>query len=120
MPKFESDANEIFGKNIAMLLKQYKLNSYVICALLKLKPSVVSDLLSGKVNWKLEQIIKLSKYFGETTDKLIFGDEHYIKNLKDTYYKTAKSDIKEFLVREKKYKTLGELTVDGFFDDIKQ
>lgn len=119
MPEIQYDIYEQISKNIAELAEKNKINNYIFCALLDKSPSSISELFSNRNKWTIEHIISIAKFFGVSTDKIIFGQEHYIKNLKTDYLKQAKKDIKDYLVREKKYRTLGELEAENYFDELK-
>jgi hypothetical protein len=107
------------GKRIIKLIEENNITRFTLTGILKCRISSFNDMLSGISPWRLEYISALALYFNVTTDWLIFGDNDFIKkNHKKRMYQ-FKQDIKDFLVREEKFKTYGELTASGFFDEIK-
>jgi hypothetical protein len=104
------------SKRVLELMAENKITRYTVIGFLHISISSFNDILSGKSPWRLEYLIKIALYFGVTTDKLLFGDNDYVKkNTKEVIYK-FKQDVKDFLIREKKYKTFGELSAEGYFD----
>ena len=108
------------SKRIQLQIEKINLNRFTVAGVLDIRISSFNDIMSGKSPWRLIYLSKLALYFGVTTDELIFGDKDYIfKNTKSTVYE-IKKEIKDMLIRDKKFKKYGELEASGFFDDIKE
>lgn len=114
----ENIYNEKLTSNILDLMKSQGINQLVICGILDLRPSGVNDLLSNKTKWKLSQIIMLAEYFGVRLDKIVFNDEDYILKFTKEHDLLLKNRIRKFLIENKNYKTLGELTAKEFFKEL--
>ncbi len=73
-----------------------------------------NDKLAGKMSWKLKEVANIAIYFGVTLDSLILGMEINERKLKSEI--EVKTQIREYLVSNKKYKTLGKLEAEGYFN----
>jgi transcriptional regulator with XRE-family HTH domain len=109
----------LFSENVKKLIELHKVNTYILAGLLDLKPSSVSELLSGKTHWKLSQVVSIAEYFNVKLDKLFFDDEDYIEKLYNKNKIIALQKVKDFLVKEKKFNTYGKLEAEGYFDELK-
>ena len=115
MLKFNFDEN--VTKNIAVLMKKYKIPNQVIEALLDLRPSTISELLNGRLSWKLKHIARLSIFFAESVDNLVFNDKNFIENISAKFKNEMKQSIKDYLIENRKYETLGKLEAINFFNE---
>lgn len=108
----------LFANGVIGLMEKNNVSNTLLSALLKLKTSTVSELLQGKVGWKLKHIVSISLYFGVPVDTILFGDSEFVvREAKNNIY-GMKSDIREYLIKEKKFNTLGKLEGSGYFDDL--
>lgn len=114
----DSKYEENLVKNILALMEKFKINKMTIAALLHLKPTMTSDLLSNKRHWKLIHVISLALYFGVPLEELIFSDSEFIKKYSKEVKLNNLREIKESLINEKRHSTLGKLTAEGFFNEI--
>jgi hypothetical protein len=112
------DLDATFANSIEKEMKSYGLKNHVVASIIGLTASGFGDLLSGKNGWKLSNAANLAMYFGKTLDELVFGDKDFIEKNNAAYRKQAAKKIKDYLVREKKYRAYGELQLKGFFDEL--
>lgn len=108
------------SKRIIALIEQQNLNRYIIAELIGISTSSFNDILSGKSPWRIPYLSVVALYFGITTDELIFGDKDFIEKNRKEYIHKMKSEIKEYLVKEKKFEVYGRLIADGFFKEIEK
>lgn len=118
-----SDYHLNVSKKLLALMEEYNISNTMICGLLDLSPSTISELLKGdKYEWKIKHLVKLAFYFGVTLDEFVFGHKDYIKKqLAHEKAKTifeGKTKMREYLIENKKTDTLGKLTAEGFFDEL--
>lgn len=111
------DWNSTFTKNLIGIMRKQNIQNLVLCGILDLKPSGVVSLLKGRNNWSLSYVVKICFFFGKSIDEMVFGDKDYVEKHTAKNIKAMKEDIKRFLVENKNYKTLGELTAQGYFDE---
>ena len=121
--KYKNNWEDSVSNNIIKLMEKHGINAYttyILSALFNLKPSSVSELLDGKRRWRLEQIIKIAKYFTISLDELVFGSKDYIPHLEKTQKYETLNSIKDFLVKEKKFAAYGKLQSEGFFKKLER
>ncbi len=116
----EPNYNSIFSENVTRLMKEQGLDHLVLGVLLNLKPSSVSDLITGRSDWRLKHIAKIARFFNVTTDVMIFGDEDFIKKEAIKNEIDLRLYVRDKLIKEKKYKQLGQLEAKGYFNIIKE
>ena len=114
------DFNKTISQKIRDLLNINKINHYILCGLLDLKPSAISELLKGRSNWQISHITILAEYFGITLDELVFGEKNHISEFNKEQIYNFKKQVKDYLVREKKFTTYGKLTADGYFKELEE
>lgn len=110
--------DKIFTDRVQDLMEKNKISNNLLALILDISLKSTNDLLQCKSPWRLKYIIKVSEYFGVTTDFLIFGDDKYIEKLSYKRKIEIKEDIKNFLVSENKFFVYGKLNSSGFFDDL--
>lgn len=112
------DYNKKFSDKVVSLMNKHNISNLLICGVLDLKPTAVSELLAGRSRWMLQHVVKIAAYFTTPIEELIFDDPNFIKKFKENINIEMKQNIKDFLVKEKKTTTYGKLYTDGFFDDL--
>jgi len=106
------------SQRVKQLIDKYQLNGLIFAGLLNIPYSTFNGLLTGKLPWRLIHISKLAKYFGVSTDWLIFGDDKHIKKFTYSENLKLKQSIKDFLVKEGHYQTYGKLEATGYFKEL--
>lgn len=101
-------------------MEKENINQIVLQVLLDLRGSSINNIFKGKSPWRLKHLSKLAKYFGVTTDWLIFGDRDYINKFNYEENLKTKQSIKDFLVNEGHYQTYGKLQAKGFFKELEK
>lgn len=115
----ELKIDKAFSNNIIAKMEEMNIDYLVLGLLLDLKPASVSDLLSGKSSWKLKHVYKISRFLQVKTDELIYGDENYIEKEKIKGEVDLRNYVRAKLIKEKKYKQLGQLEANGYFNLLK-
>ena len=118
--QYDLDFNRQISINVKKLIKEHKTSNLVLCALLEIKPAAITELLSARSNWLIKHVIKIAMYYSVPIDKIVFGDEGFIKKNQKRTIMEAKRKIHDYLVREKRTSTYGRLKMEGFFDDLEK
>lgn len=96
-------------------LKRIGFSYPVFSNLIKMPLQTFQDKINGKFPFKLSEFCKICIILGKTSDELLFGDAAFIKNYNFLQKKKNVQTIKDFLIKEQNYKTLGKLEAEGFF-----
>ncbi len=105
------------SKQVNELKEEYNITNTVLRGVLGgISISGVGELLANRNAWSARQVALVAKWFGVTTDQLIFNDKNFISKLTVSHKKEAVKFIRDFLIKEGNTNTLGKLTADGFFD----
>lgn len=106
------------SKRVKAEMDKYQLSNFIIAGIININASSFNDILTGKSPWRLAWLARIAEYLGKSLDYFIFGDEKHIEKLNKTHVYNLKKDIREYLIKEKKYEAYGKLTADGFFDEL--
>jgi hypothetical protein len=111
-------------KRIKELMKNNKYTAYKLCKFCQIPQSSFSKMIRNHWDWKLEYLIKISKYFSISLDYLVYGKmEDMHKRLYPIYQKfqyeiiCLKEELiklegmKEKLLMDKAFKKLRKLQV---------
>lgn len=107
------------SNNVSQLMKRNNTPSVIIAALLDIAASTCSELLSGRQSWRIAHLALIAQYYSVSIDEIVFSDSDYIKKNKSKDINKLRSQIREYLIQNNKYKTLGELEAAGYFNQIK-
>lgn len=106
-------------KNIKIAMGGKSLSISLTALIMNIPEPTLKDKLSNKSPWKILELAKFCLFIKKSIDEIVFGDKNFITNTSDKQIYNVKSDIKNSLVKDKKYKLYGKLTADGFFDELK-
>lgn len=109
MTNTEQKVNTRIAKNILQLMEATGANKTMIAGMLELKTSTVTELLKGNVNWKVNHLITIASYFDVTIDFIVFKGGRKQSKI------NIKRKMQRYLIKEKKYNTLGFLTGIDYF-----
>jgi len=97
-------------------LAEMGLSHKLVAHLIKMPLPTFNDKIGGKTAWKLSEIAKLCILIGETSDCIIYGNALFITEFSQWSASTIKQQIKDFLIKNKQYETLGKMTANGYFE----
>lgn len=99
------------------LAEEHSITPNLLCEIALMPRSSYSDIIkNNRFSWRVDWLARIAVYFNVTTDYLIFGDKDFVKKKNHEFVKDIKIQIKEFLLRDKKFLTYGKLSAEGFFE----
>ena len=96
-------------------LKQVNFSYPIFSYLIDMPLQTFQDKINGKFPFKLSEFCKICMVLGKSSEELLFGDADFIKHFNYLQNKKVVQSIKDFLIKEQNYKTLGKLEAEGFF-----
>lgn len=105
-----------FTERVKEQMNKYKLTNNTLALVLDISLKSTNDLMNNVSPWRLKYIVKVAQYFAVTTDYLIFGDNDHIEKVRYKAQYDIVHDIKDYLIREKKFQVYGKLETEGFFN----
>ncbi len=116
LDEVEVNSNKLFRDKI----ESFGMKNDIMAHLLNMPLSTFNDKLSGRTQWKLKEFAYMCILLNVTSDEALFGNALYVTKYNQFRLDDLKENIKEFLIREKNYKTYGKLDAEGFFNDKKK
>lgn len=108
------DYDKIVSAGVKAEIEKHKIPFEFLCSIAEMPLSTLNDKLANKTPWRVKEVALFAEYFGVSLDKLIIGVS--FAERKQLTEIEVKSQIKKYLVENKKYKTLGKLEANGYFE----
>jgi hypothetical protein len=112
LSEVENNANAKFKEKI----EHFTLNNDIISHLLDMPLSTFNDKLSGRTQWKLKEFALMCIVLDVTSDEALFGNPAFVTKFNIYEVRNQKEKIKNWLIENKNFETLGKLTAEGFFE----
>lgn len=103
-----------FSNSLREEIAKYNMPLELVANIAEIPLSTLNNKLQNNTPWRVKEAAKLSEYLGASLDKMIIGLD--MRQRKKRTTENLKQELKDFLIKNKKYKTLGRLTAEGYLD----